>query len=214
MAFWASRLILSKERKNSTLKDLGPRTVRSFWDFWTWVHLEELGLPISLMLCLMLSSEIHSCVLIISLLLCSLCKGFFHYLLCIPIYYCGVFLSISPLSAFGLISLFALVASYPMLSARLPRWPGANGGLLAYHISIALVHFILLVFYFPVKVIIFVRGNGSVDKKYTFTLSQLNFLTFLSFKFSWSGRNMVYGSMCIKCLTLFQCSVLGWKTRN
>lgn len=32
-------------------------------------------------------------------LLYSLCKAFFHYLLCIPIYFCGVFLSISPLSA-------------------------------------------------------------------------------------------------------------------
>lgn len=163
-----------EERKNSTLRIWVP--VRSFWDFWTWVRLEELGLPISLIPSMFGAFFWNSSLRVDSFiqLLYSLCKGFFHYLLCIPIYFCGVFFPFLPW-VLGLISLLALVASYPMLSARLPRWPGANGGLLAYHISIALVHFILLVFYFPVKVIIFVRGNGSIDKKCTFTLSQLNF---------------------------------------
>lgn len=69
-------------------------------------------------------------------------NGFFHYLLCIPIYHCGVFLSISPLSSFGLISLFTVVDSYPKLSAKPPRWPDA------YHNSTSVVHLILLVFFF------------------------------------------------------------------
>ena len=63
MAFWESRLIL---KKNSTLKDLGPRPLESSWEFWTLVHLEEPDLPVSDMLCLMLSSEIQFCVLLVS----------------------------------------------------------------------------------------------------------------------------------------------------
>lgn len=65
MAFWESRLILSEERFHT--EGPGSRPLESFWDFWTLVHLEKPDLPISDMLYLMLSSEIQSCVLLVSL---------------------------------------------------------------------------------------------------------------------------------------------------
>lgn len=96
------------------------------------------------------------------------------------------------LESFGLISLFTVVDSYPMLSAKTPRWPDA------YHNSTSVVHLILLVFFFfvIVKVIIFMRGHGSIDKIVHLPFSSW-FWNAENFNIFWSERNMVYGSMCL-----------------
>lgn len=83
-------------------------------------------------------------------------KGFSHCLLCIPFYHCGVFPSMSPLSAFGSISFFTVVSSYPMLPARLSRWPDTNEKLL---ITTVYLLYILSFWYF-----IFCTGDHTYER--------------------------------------------------
>lgn len=85
-------------------------------------------------------------------------KGLPHCLLCIPFYHCGGFLSMSPLSAFGSIYFFTVVASCPMLPAKPPRWPDANGELFS---TTTYLLYILFLWYF-----IFCKGDHICERSW------------------------------------------------
>lgn len=61
---WRS-LLRMKTDSFCTVKDLSLEPMGRFWDFWIWIHLEELGMLNSYMLCLTIF-EIHSRVLLVS----------------------------------------------------------------------------------------------------------------------------------------------------
>lgn len=97
--------------------------LESSWEFWTWVRLEEPDLPVSDMLCLMLSSEIQSCVLLISFTYFTVsAKASSLLVVHLDLPLSGFSFHFS-LECFGLISLFVIVTSYSMLSVKLPRGP-------------------------------------------------------------------------------------------
>lgn len=175
-----------------TLNDLGTGAVGSFWEFWTWIHLEEFDMPISYMLCLMISSEIHSWdCWFHSVALPSLKTVSFTTCCASPFTTVGFFFPSLPwvLLVWFLYSLWlTLIPSY-LLSHQ--------DGLML--ITTAHLLYILsswYFFFFIVKAIIFMRGHGSIDKIVHLPFSSW-FWNIENFNIFWSERNMVYGSMCL-----------------
>lgn len=174
-----------------TLKDLGTGAVGSFWEFWTWIHLEEFDMPISYMLCLMISSEIHSWdCWFHSVALPSLKTVSFTTCCASPFTTVGFFFPSLPwvLLVWFLYSLWlTLIPSY-LLSHQ--------DGLML----ITTAHLLYILsswyFFFIVKAIIFMRGHGSIDKIVHLPFSSW-FWNIENFNIFWSERNMVYGSMCL-----------------
>ena len=160
---WRKGILRTKTVSFCTAKDLSLGPLTRFWDFWTWIHLEELGMPNSYMLCLTIF-EIHSCVLLVSFSYFTVSKK-------VTLSTCCV----SHLSLWGfLLPSLPWVVSVQFLCLL---WLSLGGQLVK---GGCLPHWSICCTYCPLGNLFFCKGDickmpWLYRQKYTFTLFQLNF---------------------------------------